>query len=196
MAEKMNINGNSEKFDSRPMNFALIRARESLGLTISEVSSKLGIPYATYYSYEYGNRFPPEAAQSIVLTFYNEHGVILPKEIVFPMAHKKRQGRRNNPPQPIPLTYRPQLAESSLVEKSTPSDLIARQEPPQWLENCLPRFINIHRNLLRMKYGFGCQERNNSEIARELGKNVGYVRSTHHSILKRLQKMLSESQGN
>ncbi len=45
-------------------------AREEAGLTKSEVSRKLGIPYATYDSYEKGTRIPSAKAAFVLFDFF------------------------------------------------------------------------------------------------------------------------------
>ncbi len=93
-AEYLEKQGFKVRAELRLKNAKLVKARETLNLTLEEAASKIGVSYGTLFRFENLKLYPSKESQEKICEFYRRQGVFLLEEDVFPEKLKEFKGKK------------------------------------------------------------------------------------------------------
>lgn len=184
------------RLEARLKNSALIEARESLGLTIKEVSNSIGISASTYDRCELMRYYPSEKTQKKICNLYRKRGVFLYEEDVFPEELKNLNTKgKYIAKKRIPVENLVSL--SAIDERYLPSanENIEETVSKNYLEKSISEVLSTDRFSSRERYiiinNFGLQG-TDPKSCRELGRifklSSGRIHQIKSAAIRKLRR--------
>ena len=180
------------RLEARLKNVALVRARESLGLTAKELSKKLNISYQLHLHYENMRYYPGKERQKHICEFYQKHGIFLLEEDVFPeeLRHVKPISRyvleRTILKEQLLSLYSVSPNLLPIVEGQVEEELES-EERAREINRALSKLPYREEQIMRGLFGIGGEQKTDKELADQFGISTGRIHLIKGMAVRRLR---------
>jgi len=179
------------RLEARLKNALLIEAREKLGITGKKAAEKIGISYGTYMGCERMAYYPGLETQKKICNFYNDLGISLQVNDIFPQELRQVKSQKYIFSQEIPREdlIPIQYVDRRLLIDTSLEDNVDKQDLEFEINNALNTLTPREEEVLRLYFALGDEpeEQTLEEISNKYSLSRERIRGIKEKAIKRMR---------